>query len=58
MTRADDACFLEAILIPVLWKDIVRFLAEAVVCEIIASGILPEGALQLICGSAMRMPCQ
>ncbi|MFN6039756.1 MAG: aldehyde dehydrogenase family protein, partial [Bacteroidota bacterium] len=28
------------------------FLTEAVVKEIIASGILPEGALQLICGSA------
>lgn len=28
------------------------FLTEAVVQEIIASGILPEGALQLICGSA------
>ncbi len=28
------------------------FLTEAVVREIIASGILPEGALQLICGSA------
>lgn len=28
------------------------FLAEAVVRDIIASGILPEGALQLICGSA------
>lgn len=27
------------------------FLAEAVVRDIIASGILPEGALQLICGS-------
>ena len=27
-------------------------LTEAVVKEIIASGILPEGALQLICGSA------
>ena len=27
------------------------YLAEAVVREIIASGILPEGALQLICGS-------
>src|SRR5450432_910659 len=28
------------------------FLTEAVVREIIASGIIPEGALQLICGSA------
>ncbi|MBI3509979.1 MAG: phenylacetic acid degradation bifunctional protein PaaZ [Bacteroidetes bacterium] len=28
------------------------FLTEAVVKEIVASGILPEGALQLICGSA------
>lgn len=28
------------------------FLTEAVVREIIASGIVPEGALQLICGSA------
>ncbi len=28
------------------------FLTEAVVHEIIASGILPEGALQLVCGSA------
>lgn len=28
------------------------FLTEAVVKEIIASGIVPEGALQLICGSA------
>jgi len=28
------------------------YLTEAVVREIIASGILPEGALQLICGSA------
>jgi len=28
------------------------FLTEAVVREIIASGILPDGALQLICGSA------
>jgi oxepin-CoA hydrolase / 3-oxo-5,6-dehydrosuberyl-CoA semialdehyde dehydrogenase len=31
---------------------ITAFLTEAVVKEIIASGILPEGALQLICGSA------
>ena len=30
---------------------ITSFLTEAVVREIIASGILPEGALQLICGS-------
>src|SRR3954463_2987342 len=28
------------------------YLTEAVVREIVASGILPEGALQLICGSA------
>jgi oxepin-CoA hydrolase/3-oxo-5,6-dehydrosuberyl-CoA semialdehyde dehydrogenase len=28
------------------------FLTEAVVKEIVASGILPEGALQLLCGSA------
>lgn len=32
--------------------SITSFLTEAVVREIIASGILPEGALQLICGSA------
>ena len=31
------------------------FLAEAVVREIVASGILPEGALQLLCGSAGNM---
>ncbi len=31
---------------------ITSYLTEAVVKEIIASGILPEGALQLICGSA------
>src|SRR6478672_727491 len=31
------------------------YLAEAVVKEIIASGILPEGALQLICGSANNL---
>src|SRR5689334_3373554 len=31
---------------------ITSFLTEAVVREIIASGILPEGALQLICGNA------
>lgn len=31
---------------------ITSYLTEAVVREIIASGILPEGALQLICGSA------
>lgn len=31
---------------------ITSFLTEAVVREIIASGILPEGALQLICGGA------
>ena len=32
--------------------SITSFLTEAVVKEIIASNILPEGALQLICGSA------
>jgi oxepin-CoA hydrolase / 3-oxo-5,6-dehydrosuberyl-CoA semialdehyde dehydrogenase len=32
--------------------SITSFLTEKVVREIIASGILPEGALQLICGSA------
>ncbi|MBS1564632.1 MAG: phenylacetic acid degradation bifunctional protein PaaZ, partial [Bacteroidetes bacterium] len=32
--------------------SITSYLTEAVVREIIASGILPEGALQLICGSA------
>ncbi|MBK9399444.1 MAG: phenylacetic acid degradation bifunctional protein PaaZ [Bacteroidetes bacterium] len=31
---------------------ITSFLTEAVVKEIVASGILPEGSLQLICGSA------
>lgn len=31
---------------------ITSFLTEAVVKEIVASGILPEGALQLVCGSA------
>jgi len=31
---------------------ITSFLTEAVTREIIASGILPEGALQLVCGSA------
>ncbi|MEM9687756.1 MAG: 3,4-dehydroadipyl-CoA semialdehyde dehydrogenase, partial [Bacteroidota bacterium] len=31
------------------------YLAEAVVREIIASGILPEGALQLICGPARTL---
>lgn len=31
------------------------FLTEAVVKEIIASGILPEGSLQLICGSAQGL---
>lgn len=31
---------------------VTSFLTEAVVREIVASGILPEGALQLICGSA------
>ncbi len=32
--------------------SITSYLTEAVVKEIIASGILPDGALQLICGSA------
>ncbi len=32
--------------------SVTSYLTEAVVREIIASGILPEGALQLICGSA------
>jgi oxepin-CoA hydrolase/3-oxo-5,6-dehydrosuberyl-CoA semialdehyde dehydrogenase len=31
---------------------VTSFLTEAVVQEIVASGIIPEGALQLICGSA------
>jgi oxepin-CoA hydrolase/3-oxo-5,6-dehydrosuberyl-CoA semialdehyde dehydrogenase len=31
------------------------YLTEAVVREIIASNILPEGALQLICGSAHNL---
>lgn len=31
---------------------VTSFLAEAVVKEIVASGILPDGALQLLCGSA------
>lgn len=31
---------------------VTSFLTEAVVKEIIASGILPEGAIQLVCGSA------
>lgn len=34
---------------------VTSFLTEAVVREIHASGILPEGALQLICGSAGNM---
>lgn len=34
---------------------VTSYLTEAVVKEIIASGILPEGALQLICGSAGDM---
>lgn len=34
---------------------VTAYLTEAVVREIIASGILPEGALQLICGSAGNM---
>ena len=35
--------------------SVTSYLTEAVVKEIIASGILPEGALQLICGSAGDM---
>lgn len=35
--------------------SITSYLTEAVVREIIASGILPEGALQLVCGSAGDM---
>src|SRR5690348_15267828 len=35
--------------------SITSYLTEAVVKEIITSGILPEGALQLICGSAGDM---
>src|SRR6478672_553678 len=35
--------------------SITSYLTEAVVKEIIASGILPEGALQLLCGSAGDM---
>jgi oxepin-CoA hydrolase/3-oxo-5,6-dehydrosuberyl-CoA semialdehyde dehydrogenase len=34
---------------------VTSFLTEAVVREIISSGILPKGALQLICGSAGNM---
>ncbi|MBK8485011.1 MAG: phenylacetic acid degradation bifunctional protein PaaZ [Saprospiraceae bacterium] len=34
---------------------ITSYLAEAVVKDIIASGILPEGSLQLICGSAQSI---
>lgn len=34
---------------------VTSFLTEAVVKEIIASGILPDGALQLVCGSAGDM---
>ncbi len=34
---------------------ITSYLTEAVVKEIVASGILPEGALQLLCGSAGDM---
>ena len=34
---------------------ITSFLAEAVAREIIASGILPEGALQIICGNANEL---
>ncbi len=35
--------------------SVTSYLTEAVVREIIASGILPEGALQLVCGSAGNM---
>lgn len=35
--------------------SVTSFLTEAVVREIIASGILPQGALQLVCGSAGDM---
>jgi oxepin-CoA hydrolase/3-oxo-5,6-dehydrosuberyl-CoA semialdehyde dehydrogenase len=40
--------------VPALVKPatITSFLTEAIVKEIIASGILPQGALQLLCGSA------
>ncbi len=40
--------------IPAIVKPatVTSYLTEAVVREIIASGILPEGALQLVCGSA------
>ncbi len=34
---------------------VTSYLTEAVVREIIASGILPDGALQLVCGSAGNM---
>ncbi|MBK8954883.1 MAG: phenylacetic acid degradation bifunctional protein PaaZ [Saprospiraceae bacterium] len=34
---------------------ITSYLAEAVVRDIIASGILPEGSLQLVCGSARNI---
>lgn len=34
---------------------ITSYLAEVVVKDIIASGILPEGALQLVCGSARNL---
>ncbi|MBK9107205.1 MAG: phenylacetic acid degradation bifunctional protein PaaZ [Saprospiraceae bacterium] len=34
---------------------ITSYLAEAVVKDIIASGILPEGSLQLVCGSARNI---
>ncbi len=34
---------------------VTSYLTEAVVKEIVASGILPDGALQLICGSAGNM---
>lgn len=35
--------------------SVTSYLTQAVVKEIVASGILPEGALQLICGSAGNM---
>ena len=40
--------------VPALVKpaSVTSYITEAVVKEIIASGILPEGALQLLCGSA------
>lgn len=43
--------------VPALVKPatVTSYLTEAVVREIIASGILPEGALQLVCGSARSL---